>query len=210
MRQDAYPLQWPSGWKRTHWQERECGQFEGTLDRVRAELYREIDLIALGKTARITTVRHLVVISTNLPLRKDGEFFASARRPQDPGVAVYFTRKGKPLCFACDKYDEVWKNLRAIQKTIEAMRGIERWGSSTLLDRAFTGFTALPARSAAGVWETLGLYADTATEATVLAAWREKAKSCHPDVSGGSREAWDALDEAKNIALATIRERSRA
>lgn len=210
MRQDAYPLQWPAGWKRTHGQERERGAFDGTLDRIRTELYQEIDRIALGRSARFRTMKHLVVISTNLPLRKDGEFHASARKPDDPGVAVYFTRKEKPLCFACDKYDEVWKNLRAIQKTIEAMRGIERWGSSTLLERAFTGFAALPEKSHAGVWDTLGLDAETATEETVMAAWREKAKTCHPDVAGGSRARWDELDTAKNIALATLRERSRS
>lgn len=208
MRQDAYPLQWPAGWPRTKPHDRVWGQFDGTLDRIRTELYREIDLISLGKDARTNTMKSMVVISTNMPLRKDGEFFASARKPEDPGVAVYFTRKKTPVCFACDKYNEVWKNLRAIQKTVEAMRGIERWGSSQLLERAFTGFAALPEKSHAGVWETLGLDPDTATEALVMAAWREKAKTCHPDV-GGTREAWDALDSAKNIALATLRERSR-
>lgn len=210
MKQDAYPLQWPAGWPRTKAHARERGQFDGTLDQIRAALYREIDAISLGRDARFYTIRSTTVISTNLPLRRDGEFMASARKPDDPGVAVYFTRKEKPLCFACDKYDEVWKNLRAIQKTIEAMRGIERWGSSTLLERAFTGFTALPEKSHAGVWETLGLDPDTATEKLVMDAWRGKAKTCHPDASGGSRVLWDELDAAKNIALATLKERSRA
>ena len=84
------------------------------------------------------------VISTNRPVRRDGLPYASAREPDDPGVAVYFEREGDRVCFACDQYDRVWKNMRAIQKTIEAMRGIERWGSKEMLDRAFTGFTALP------------------------------------------------------------------
>lgn len=210
MRQDAYPLQWPAGWPRTPRVHRVWGQFEGTLDRIRRELYLEIDRIALGKDARLRTVRSLVVISTNMPLRKDGEFFASAKPPEDPGVAVYFTRKGQPLCFACDKYDAVWKNLRAIQLTIAAMRGIERWGSSQLLERAFTGFTALPEKSHASVWETLGLDAETATEASVLAAWREKAKGCHPDAVSGKEKEWHELDTCKNIALATVRERRAA
>lgn len=85
-----------------------------------------------------------VVVSTNKPVRKDGGVYANAREPEDPGVAVYFERDGDRVCFACDQYDRVWKNMRAIAKTIEAMRGIERWGSKEMLDRAFTGFAALP------------------------------------------------------------------
>lgn len=208
MKQNAYPLQWPTGWKRTPAGQREGGQFDGTLDRIRRDLLLEVDRIALGGQARTHTIRNIVVISSNVPLRKDGEMFAGFREPDDPGVAVYFARKGKQVCFACDKYDRVWKNLRAIQKTIEAMRGIERWGSSSLLDRAFTGFAALPSRSQASMWELLGVEdPDFATEADVLSAWREKARAAHPD-AGGSHDAMAELNAAKDNALATIRNRS--
>jgi hypothetical protein len=121
----------------------------------------------------------------------------------DPGVAVYFKRKGVEVCFACDKYDAVWKNMRAIQRTVEALRGIERWGSSTLLERAFTGFTALPEKTGPSCWDTLGI-APTNDEGAIVAAWRGKAKEAHADV-GGSHEAMVALNEAKDIALATAR-----
>jgi hypothetical protein len=42
-----------------------------------------------------------------------------------------------------------------------------------------------------------------------MAAWREKAKSAHPD-AGGSHEAFTALSEAKYIALATARQNQGA
>jgi len=202
----AYPLHWPAGWRRTPAAERQRGTFDGTMDRIRRELLAEIDRIALGPVARTRTMSDYVVISTNMPLRRDGAPRADVRAPDDPGVAVYFKRKGQPVCFACDKYDAVWKNLRGIQKTIEAMRGIERWGSSQLLERAFTGFAALPEATGPDCWETLGV-TSAANEAEIMAAFRAKAKTAHPD-AGGSHDAFAALSQAKDIALATLRSRS--
>jgi hypothetical protein len=137
---DAYPLCWPNGWPRAA--DRERGTFIGTPDMVRKELIAEVDRMIGARPGY--AYRESRIISTNVPLRRDGEPMAGRNEPLDPGVAVYFQRKGKQVCFACDKYDRVWKNMRAIAKTIEAMRGIERWGSSDMLDRAFTGFAALP------------------------------------------------------------------
>jgi hypothetical protein len=202
----AYPLQWPAGWKRTPANLRERGQFDGTPDRVRRELLHSIDRIALGKRASTHTIRSFVVISTNMRLRVDGEPRAGDRPPEDPGVAVYFKRENQPLCFACDKYDAVWKNMRAIQRTIEALRGIERWGSSTLLERAFTGFAALPERTGPSCWEILKVPPE-ATEQDVMNAWRSLAQFCHPDKPTGSHEKMSALNDAKDIALSTIRSR---
>lgn len=202
---DAYPLQWPAGWQRTPETAREWGSFKGTLDAIRRELLNEIDAIALGRDARTRTIRNYVVISTNFPLRRDGEIHAGAKEPTDPGVAVYFKRKGKQVCLACDKYDRVWKNMRAISKSIEAMRGIERWGSSQLLDRAFTGFAALPEKTGPGFRDVLGIPASQPlSEVVVMARFREQAKTAHPD-AGGSHEAFAALSQAKDIALATLR-----
>ncbi|MDB6080165.1 MAG: molecular chaperone DnaJ [Akkermansiaceae bacterium] len=144
---DAFPLCWPEGWPR-HRGAREHGYFQGTPGQVTEELIAEIDRLVLGKESRTHTFRESIIISTDIPLRKDGFPRADGRPPLDPGVAVYFERNGKQQCFACDKYDRVWKNMRAIQRTIEALRGIERWGSSEMLDRAFTGFAALPAPGA--------------------------------------------------------------
>lgn len=204
----AYPLTWPAGWPRTPRHQREHGAFDGTLDRIRVALLKEINLIVLGVAqARYYTIKSQIVISSNMPLRRDGEIHAGAREPDDPGVAVYFERKKIRVCLACDKFDRVWKNLRAIQKTVEAMRGIERWGSSQLLDRAFTGFAALEHRTGPSCWETLGLDAPALDEIQVIAAFREQAKAVHPDVPGGSEDAFRELNAAKDIALATLRGR---
>ncbi len=41
-------------------------------------------------------------------------------------------------------------NIQAIRKTIEAMRGLERWGVSDMLQRTFSGFKALPDQTGIG------------------------------------------------------------
>lgn len=46
---------------------------------------------------------------------------------------------------ACDQFKEVRLNMAAIGLTIKAIRQIERCGTSSLLERAFKGFSALPA-----------------------------------------------------------------
>jgi hypothetical protein len=68
-----------------------------------------------------------VVLTTNIELRRDGRPYAN-QRISDTGVAVYFTRKGCEQAIACDKWDSVRDNLHAGAKTIEALRGIDRWG----------------------------------------------------------------------------------
>lgn len=189
---DAYPLTWPQGWPR-HRGPRERGTFQGTPAAVREQLIDEIDRML--NSARGYTFRPSIIISSNLPLRRDGMPIANAREPLDPGIAVYFKRDGKTVCFACDKFDRTWKNMRAISKTIEALRGIDRWGSSEMLDRAFTGFAALPAPGAVKPWhEVLDIPAHTPT-AEVKARYRELAKRRHPD-AGGSNEAFAELGTA--------------
>lgn len=46
---------------------------------------------------------------------------------------------------ACDQFREVRWNMCAIGLTIKAIRQIERCGTTSLLERAFKGFAALPA-----------------------------------------------------------------
>lgn len=185
---EAYPLHWPQGRQRTPTHRRAQSRFDVSADRARRELRAEAE-------------RHgrQVVLSTNVELRRDGEPYASRRAPEDTGVAVYFIRKGRPVCFACDQYQQVWENMRAISKTLEAMRGIERWGSAEMLDRAFTGFEALPSPEMVtpapnkAWWEILGV-TPGATRQQINNAWKQKCR----DNGGASVE----LNNAKDAALA--------
>jgi hypothetical protein len=54
------------------------------------------------------------------------------------------TEQNFDFVFACDKFEGVRHNLEAITLTIRAIRQIERCGASSMLERAFRGFSALP------------------------------------------------------------------
>jgi hypothetical protein len=86
-----------------------------------------------------------VVISSNLQIGQHGLPLSKQRTPEDPGIAVYFVLNGKEQCIPCDKWDRTEDNIKAIGKTIEALRGLDRWGAKDMVDAAFMGFKALPA-----------------------------------------------------------------
>jgi hypothetical protein len=133
MRQ-PYPLQWPPGWDRTSRQDREVARFRIGMADALDDLLHELDLLDA----------HSVVITSDLPVSgRTGLPYANGRA-DDPGVAVWCVVGGKERVFACDRWDEPADNVRAIGKTIEALRGIERWGAADMVTRAFQGFAALP------------------------------------------------------------------
>jgi hypothetical protein len=181
---EAYPLQWPQGKPRSSHPKR--SNFRTA--------HGAACQFVLGEIRRLGGT--LPVISTNIPLRKDGLPYATYRSPDDRGVAVYFSYRGQQMCFACDKWDIVHDNIYAVGKTIEALRGIERWGTGEMVQQAFTGFVALPSNSA---WDALGVKPGASRE-EVERAFREKARVMHPDV-GGSTEAMARLNEARAAAL---------
>jgi hypothetical protein len=83
------------------------------------------------------------VITSNLPSRGlEGIPYADAPRGVDPGIAVWFAYKRVERVLACDRWYRPEENLRAIAKSIEAMRGLERWGVADVLESVFTGFAA--------------------------------------------------------------------
>lgn len=128
------------------------------------------------------------VLSCNLQRRVDGRPYSNQAQPQDTGVAVYFTLKGRRVSLACDKWPRVECNAWAIFKHIEALRGQERWGVGSI-EQAFRGYVALPGigqTSGSNWWETLGVPVNSNAE-QVKEAFRVLAKKHHPD-SGGDPE----------------------
>lgn len=187
----AYPLAWPVGWPRSN--SSDWGRFKVSLGRAQDELLDELERMG----ARYVT------LSTNIELRQDGLPYSNRRAPEDPGVAVYFRIDDKPMVLACDQYDRVWKNIRAIGKTIEALRAIQRYGSSDLLERAYVGFNALPDYSEGKEpwYSVLGCDADASLD-DIHAAWLKKMKEVHPDKGGSDAEAKranKAWEEAQDL-----------
>lgn len=184
----AFPLSWPAGKGRTPPHKTQRSPFgDFTLAEARDGLQRELRLMGASS----------VVLSTNVELRRDGLPYSGRRQPDDPGVAVYFRRGGKSLCMTCDRWDRVEANIRAVTKTVEAIRGIERWGSKDMVDAAFTGFAALPAHAGPGEqpWHRVLLVPSDAAADAVHAAWRRLFAENHPDRNPGDEAAAARLAE---------------
>lgn len=220
----AYPLAWPDGWPRTPSHLRADGvQFKAgdawvpdsstphgrryvgkrsvTFDRARKLLAAELERLGVAKDS--------IVLSTNLKLRNDGEPYAGEadRKMSDPGIAVYFKYKGKPMVMATDRFQKIAANARSLGLAIEAMRQLERHGGGTMMERAFTGFLALPSPIAAGRhWRSvLGFGADEKVSADeVKQRYRALAAERHQDVAGGSDSAMAELNAARAQALEAV------
>jgi hypothetical protein len=174
---EAFPLTWPSGRRRINFPSK--SRFaEITFGRARDALFHELEM--LGAQNKI--------LSTNIPLRLDGIPYSGRTPPADKGVAVYFQFKKKPMVFACDEWDKIEHNVWAIAKTIEALRGIQRWGSGDMLERAFTGFASLPNPETKKHWrEVLGFMNGAVANKNLVKEKRDSlALSHHPDRGGNS------------------------
>lgn len=217
---EAFPLYWPVNRPRIKKEDRKSANFHAFKDerssysgntyRVKKRLsVAEATKRLVSELDKYTKVGHpyrvepgSIIISSNIPIKKDGLPYSNYSNPEDPGVAVYFTLDGKPYCLPCDKWDRVEDNIAAIAAHVAAMRGIERWGVGEAHD-VYTGFKALPEATEAymDIWLTLGLSGKPDDVQWVKNAFRHKAGQLHPDKPGGSHEAFTHLQEAYQKAL---------
>lgn len=206
---EPFPLYWPEGTPRTQVRKRspyKATSVVTTFEEIRRRLSR----------AKATQV----VISTNVQLRRDGLPVAggSSVQIQDPGVAVYFTRRERDSCLACDAWLTVGENLRAIANTLRALATIEASGSASLADAAFAGFARLPSNAGPssrgfvhwtkvlGItrpWSNLAPHLRAELRAEVERVYRELSRSQHPD-RGGTDVGMAELNRAHEEALRDI------
>ncbi len=197
MNRKPFPLAWPEGWARTSAAERSKPKFSTGLAYARDSLLLEIRRLNGDNP----------VITSDLPVRIDGLPYADGRgRGSDPGVAVYWLQavKGRFVerVMACDRWDSHGGNMRAIALSIEALRGLDRWGGSSIVERAFQSFAALPPASAgmaAGDWRII--FPGCSTFDDVKLSFRRQAGVDHPDC-GGSEAAMARLNAAYAAAKA--------
>ena len=215
---EAYPLKWPDGWPRTAAHQRKRAKF-GKGDRVYSSITPgasyavKKDLTISDGAGRIAAELGTMgvregqwLISSNLELRNDGTPRSGQRAPADPGVAVYWTRKGKQQVMAIDRYDRVADNLAAVAATLAALRAIERHGGGQILDRAFEGFTALGNPDTFDPYAVMGLKRQNAPfpRDFVNLRFREMSRIYHPDVPGtGSTVEFQRLNRARDELLKT-------
>lgn len=207
----AYPLQWPPGWRRADRYARKSAKFGKVgigVDGFTGSAYRRpreltisdgVDRI-LDELHRMGVAQADIAVSTNVPVGRDGFPLSKSRVPEDPGVAVYWNKGKTSRCMAVDQYDRVADNLAAIAATLDAMRAIERHGGAAILDRAFIGFAALPAPEQ---WFTVLGTSSHATKDEIEEAFRRKAMQAHPD-RGGNSDDMARINQARDDGLAQI------
>lgn len=209
MKRSPYPLQWPADIPRTTSERRRRSRFGGPRIAART--------LSPYETAKelLTELRRLgasnVVITSLLPTRHDGLPYSDGSS-DDPGIAVWCVYRGRERVFACDEWATHAENMRAIAKSIEALRGLSRWGMADVAERAFAGFAALPPGDAGAAprpapirrpWREVfdGLPAVDVDDlvAIVRARHRKLIAQAHPDHGGDPAVAAElnaALDEA--------------
>lgn len=173
----AFPLSWPLAWKRTA--QPKYSSFKTPLGQAIGEILSELRMLKAQN----------VVISSNLPLSKQGFPLAIKSQPQDCGVAVYFLRDGRTQCIPCDKWKRIEDNMHAIGLTISALRGLDRWGAKEMVDAAFSGFQALPHYSTGSPVQTAQQYFNDCVDTEhAKQRWRNLSKTLHPDMGGKAED----------------------
>ncbi|HEX8315677.1 MAG TPA: hypothetical protein VF609_11820 [Flavisolibacter sp.] len=186
---EEFPLRWPLGYPVTENPEPNYNFNQWTLAAARKELLTELNRLKPES----------FVITRNNDKRKDGLTYSADNLNKIPkGVAVYFTIEGEQKVLCCDMWDNWGDNMRALTLTINALRGLERWGCSNIMKGAFSGLKELPYQTDAGdkVWQVLHLSAKPASWAVVEGAYKSLAKQYHPDIPGGSSDKFSELQEA--------------
>lgn len=173
MTDKRFPLSWPVGWPRLQ-QQPKRSQFKI------ASIFNAWRLIE----QEVRLLRGVeLIISTNIPLRKDGLPYGQGD-PEDVGAAVYFKLDGRDIAFACDKWETVGENLYAIGRHIEAMRAQERWGVGRR-DQAFQGYKLLPGEN---WWDVLQC-SPQSKKTEVKKKYLELIAKHHPDRGGNTQDA---------------------
>ena len=121
MARSPFPIDWPDGWARTKWRRNSGFDKKRGFNAARDGALREL---------RLMSSRH-VVITSNLPTNSKGlPHSASSGQLSDPGIAVWWVdTKGNERVMACDRYHTAVENMHAIELSLAALRGLERWGA---------------------------------------------------------------------------------
>lgn len=183
---------------------RRSAPFRMTFDQSLALVRREVD--HLGGDVDVPFVLRMVCEPRHV--RKDGMLRNDAWIGH-PGVILSVrTWDAQQLEFATDRY-EAWRdNVHAIGLSLEALRGVDRWGVTH--GAQYSGFKALPAGTTgfgsaadAELWmaDALRRY-DLPRNVSNSNAWRALAAHLHPDKHPERADDWHKLNEARTLLAA--------
>lgn len=194
---ESFPLTWPFGRKRTESWGRRSAPFKTTMGKARDELLRQLKLLG---------ARDVVISSNVATYRRAGQdvmYADQSAANEDPGIAVYYLWDKEQYCISCDKWKTVTDNLQACMKAVDALRGIERWGTGEMMKAAFSGFKPLPEppKQQQPWWQILGVN-QHAFDNEIRDAYRRLSMIHHPD-KGGTSEMFTKINNAYNEGMAS-------
>lgn len=146
---------------------------------------------------------------TEKDLRLDGTLRARARA-ESPAVEVAFDSKHGPMLYRCDRYTSRYydqggdwqQNVRAIAKTLEALRAVDRYGAAETGEqyRGYQQLAAFPAppspqagHATARLLEIAGYTIDSPDVPDQAGIIRRARRRAHPD-NGGNHELWHEVE----------------
>jgi hypothetical protein len=184
------PLDWPVGTPRTRLRA-DNYRFKVSLDTACHQLEDELRLLQAED----------VVITSNAVLSRSGLPLSDQKRVADPGVAIYWRRKGRGHVMACDRWNSLRSNFRELGLALAALRRLQDSGVSEMVDRVFQGFLALPASTTPkrAWWEVLNVPRETTNFDFVRVQYHAQLRTKHPD-HGGTQEEFLELQEAYDAA----------
>lgn len=183
----AYPLAWPPQFGRSA--QRDKGSFKTTLAGALKNVQDSLRLFAKDSDTELASL----VISSNVTL--------GVQRPEDPGVAVWFTWGGMQVCIPVDRYSTVEGNLQAIHHIIEARRVELRHGTLALVRASFAGFLALDGPGKNEHWWDVLCVRRDASRDVIDKAYRRLRGKTHPDRQHGNAEAFQRVQRAYEEAI---------
>jgi hypothetical protein len=167
-------------------------------------------LSLLEREMRHLSAQNVVIQAgfTREQVRNDG-WPRSGARPSHPAVVVSFRSRGKDLSFPCSTYRSHEDNLRAIALSLEALRGVNRYGV-TQNEEQYKGWAQLPpptpAQKMSRFDACIFLQSNSDVDAGSIGAfsksrdeaYRQAARRLHPD-AGGNHEQFVRLQEAMRV-----------
>lgn len=141
-------------------------------------------------------------------IRLDGTLRARATA-ETPAVEIAFTSKHGPMLYRCDKYVSRWtskqgpswqQNVRAIAKTLEALRAVERYGASNSGEqyRGYRQIAATASTTSADARARLAEIGGGHPGAVARRLIERAQRAAHPD-HGGTDELWHEVQQLAEV-----------
>ena len=204
------------GWPLEFTAERKRSRFESSFSATLELLDRELGLI--DPTDRHHPPSILQIALREQDFRRDGMPRAGSVT-EHPGVILNIEPRNRPaLSYPCDTFTHWHDNLRAIALTLEALRKIDRYGT-TQTGQQYRGWQAIEARQASYDSVTMACQAlariawpnertecreewapKIATDPEIARNTYRKARSnAHPDRNDGDQTLWNTVEASAEV-----------